>query len=67
MLKQIFVLVILFNLSTKPAHAYLDPGSGSYMIQMLIAGAVGGSLFVKTFWVKIKNLLGKKKDENKGE
>lgn len=35
------------------ALAYLDPGSGSLIIQMLIAAVVGGGLLLRTFWSKI--------------
>ena len=39
--------------------AYIDPGSGSMMLQ-LIAGAVVGGLFVlKTSWGKLKYIFGK--------
>lgn len=37
-----------------PAQAYLDPGTGSYLIQILIATIVGGLLAVKVYWGKIK-------------
>jgi hypothetical protein len=53
----------LIALSTLPsvAHAYLDPGSGSMIVQVLI-GAVAGSLFlIKQYWFKIKSFF-KKKD-----
>ena len=33
--------------------AYLDPGSGSLIIQMLIAAVVGGGLLLRTFWSKL--------------
>ena len=33
--------------------AYIDPGTGSYMLQMLIALAVGGAFAVKLFWRRI--------------
>ncbi len=33
--------------------AYLDPGTGSYMLQMLIALLVGGAFAVKVFWRRI--------------
>ena len=36
--------------------AYLDPGSGSLIIQMLIAAILGGGLILRTFW---KRLFGK--------
>ena len=34
--------------------AYLDPGTGSFIFQMLIAGFVGGLFALKLFWVHIK-------------
>jgi len=39
------------------SHAYLDPGSGSYIIQILIAGFVAGSFAIKVYWRKIKAFL----------
>ena len=67
MLKQLLLMGGISCLFARPVHAYLDPGSGSYLIQMLIASLVGGGLFVKTFWVKIKDFFDKKKDEKKGK
>jgi len=34
--------------------AYLDPGSGSYLLQLLIAGILGGLFIVKMQWGRIK-------------
>lgn len=39
--------------------AYLDPGTGSYIIQLLIAGLMGGLFLLKTYWGKIKTLFTK--------
>jgi hypothetical protein len=38
-------------------HAYLDPGSGSFLIQLLIAGLVGLAFIIKGYWGKIKKLF----------
>ncbi len=50
--------------------AYLDPGSGSYMLQILIAGLVGATFAVKTFWKNIRSffskLFSKKEDQKNG-
>jgi len=35
-------------------HAYIDAGTGSLIIQVLIAGAVGGFFLLKVFWKKVK-------------
>jgi hypothetical protein len=48
--------------------AYLDPGSGSYLIQILIAAALGGAFAIRAFWKQIAGffakLFGVKKDDN---
>lgn len=36
------------------AYAYIDPGVGSFVFQMLIAGLVGASFLIKIFWKQIK-------------
>jgi hypothetical protein len=40
---------------------YLDPGSGSFLIQLLIAAVAGLSIAVGANWSKLKRLLGKNK------
>ncbi len=37
--------------------AYLDAGTGSYIIQLVIAGFLGGLFAIKLFWKKIGALL----------
>lgn len=41
--------------------AYIDPGSGSIMLQALLASLVGG---VAIFWYKIKTFFRGKKDQD---
>lgn len=50
----IFVLLLSVCLFTADAYAYLDPGTGSYVLQMALAGVAAALLVVKLFWVKIK-------------
>jgi len=42
-------------LAISPAHAYLDPGLGSYVIQIAIAAAVGAAFAVKIFVHRLFN------------
>lgn len=49
-----FLVIILFP---PKAEAYLDPGTGSYVIQMLAAGLFGGLFIVKTWWREIKHFV----------
>jgi len=39
------------------AHAYLDPGSGSYVLQLVIAALLGAALTIKLYWKRIKALM----------
>ena len=52
----IFYTFIFISL-TNQAHAYLDPGTGSMIIQIVIAGTVGALFTIKTFWSQIKNFI----------
>lgn len=46
---------------------YIDPGSGSYILQMIIAAVLGVSFFFKSFWLNIKAFFTGKKTKNKEE
>jgi hypothetical protein len=55
---------ILFSTLASP-HAYLDPGSGSFLIQILIAAALGAAVAFRGYWAKLWGMItGKKKDSN---
>jgi hypothetical protein len=43
---------------------YLDPGSGSFLIQLAVAAIAGITIAVGTQWSKIKRFLNKKKTQN---
>ncbi|MCA9396280.1 MAG: hypothetical protein KC649_03840 [Candidatus Omnitrophica bacterium] len=51
---RLFACIVFVSLfSVNRAYAYIDPGSGSYLFQLLIAGIMGSLFAVKTFWHKI--------------
>lgn len=45
---------------------YLDPGSGSYLLQLLIASLLGGAFLLRTFWSRIVGFF-KREDETTAE
>lgn len=53
----LLALVLLLVVSPRDAHAYLDPGTGSYVLQMIIAGALGAAFAVKLSWLRIKRFF----------
>jgi hypothetical protein len=42
------------------AYAYLDPGTGSYVLQMIIAFVLGGLVAIKHFWKRIISIFKRK-------
>lgn len=44
------------------AHAYIDPGTGSILIQGLIAAIVGALFTIKIWWRRIKALFTRRTD-----
>jgi len=48
----IFFLAAAVGLITSPAWAYIDPGTGSYIIQVLMALFLGSLFILKNFWKK---------------
>jgi hypothetical protein len=51
-------LLPLMGLAAPPA--YLDPGSGSFLIQLVIAGALGAALAIRMSWKRIKAMFRRK-------
>lgn len=43
--------------STGPAHAYLDPGTGSIILQAIIGGLAMGAVTAKLYWSKITDFF----------
>ena len=58
------VLIIMIAVPGS-CFAYLDPGTGSMILQAIIGGVVGSIFVIKTYWSKIKRFFSKKppKDE----
>jgi len=53
---SLFIFYLLFSLTVN-AYAYLDPGTGSYALQMIIAGVVSSLFAVKMCWKKIVDIF----------
>lgn len=51
--EKTIVLFLAPVLLATDAHAYLDPGTGSFILQLLIGGALGGLYILKRFWRQI--------------
>lgn len=58
------MLIENFFLASK-SLAYLDPGSSSMLIQLLLAVLLGAGVLLRTQWNKLKGLFSKKDSTNK--
>ena len=43
---------------------YLDPGTGSFIIQILLAGLLGLGVAVKVYWNKIRDFFSRNKSDS---
>jgi hypothetical protein len=63
-----FASVSLFWLIAAPsAHAYIDPGSSSFIVQMLIGAGAGAALAIATFWRRIFGFFSRVFGRNKSQ
>jgi hypothetical protein len=51
------VLACFTGLAPTNAYAYLDPGTGTFALQGLIAGIAGGVLGLRAYWRRIGKLF----------
>ena len=54
---MILLLIISVLILPRTICAYIDPGTGSYVFQILIAALVAVGFALKIFWSKIKNIF----------
>jgi len=60
-------IIILALLAPSSAYAYLDPGTGSMILQGLIAGIAVAGATIKLYWHHIVSIIGKKKRPDQEE
>jgi uncharacterized membrane protein YfcA len=58
-IKTLFIFVSVNALLPGNAYAYIDPGTGSYLLQLLICALLGALFAIKVFWRKIKKFFKK--------
>ena len=55
-LALVTTLFVVVGLS-RHAEAYIDPGTGSYLLQLLLAGVFGMIFSAKSLWEKVRSLV----------
>jgi len=64
---HMMITVVAIALSGKSATTnllYLDPGSGSILLQLLIASGLGALFVIRSSWGKIKAFFNKSTEED---
>jgi len=61
--KVIFFIFFLIFIIPQPVSAYLDPGFGSMVWQMIAAALFGIAFTIKIYWQKVKNFFNRSKKE----
>lgn len=59
LMKNTPVLLVLYLVwvSEARADAYLDPGSGSMLVQLLLGGVAGAAVIMKLGWERFKDIF----------
>jgi hypothetical protein len=53
----LLLALYLVWVSETPVDAYLDPGSGSMLVQLLLGGVAGAAVVVKLGWERFKGMF----------
>ena len=65
-MKKILITSFVFTIFLiNKAFAYLDPGTGSIILQALVGAIAAGATYCSMYWQKIKNFFNKKDKTDK--
>lgn len=62
-IKLLGIVLMLGIIIPSKALAYIDPGTGSIVIQSIIATIAGVGFACKVYWSNIKNYFSRKKND----
>ena len=66
-INTIITTLTILILITRNTYAYIDPGSGSMILQVIIAAVLGTITVIKIYWNKVKSIFSRKSDNKKAE
>ena len=56
---SLLLAIMVLAFWPEPVHAYLDPGTGSMLVQGLIAVVAAAAETVRVYWQRIQAMFGK--------
>lgn len=65
-MKKATLVLVLYFVWMSQAHvdAYLDPGSGSMLVQLLLGGIAGAAVIMKLGWERFRDMFRSSKTDN---
>ena len=60
----VFLVMVTVLAAEAPAEAYLDPGAGSMLLQVLLGGTAAAGVLVKVFWHSLTMLFRRRPSDN---
>ena len=65
---KFLILILFFNLFfLSKAQAYIDPGSGSIILQALLGALAAAGVSISIYWNKLKNFFKKNKNKDRNK
>ncbi|MEQ1871945.1 MAG: hypothetical protein ABL961_18150 [Vicinamibacterales bacterium] len=61
----LIIIALAVLASEAPVHAYLDPGAGSMLLQVVLGGVAALGVFVRLFWHRLTSAFRKQDSGNK--
>ena len=62
---SVFFVAFLLSMGlSSPAYAYLDPGTGSMLLQLLLGGFAGALVIGKLYWHRLKDMFRSTRSES---
>jgi uncharacterized membrane protein len=65
-MKRFVIIIALFYtvfVLTRPAYAYLDPGSGSMALQALLGIFAAAMVVIRLYWARLMKFFGFRKEQ----
>jgi hypothetical protein len=54
---NLLIFIFIFIFFSKECQAYIDPGTGSFILQIIIGGILGFLFMFKTYFKRIKRFF----------
>ena len=63
----IIISWLLLFVCVRPAFAYIDPGSGGMMMQLLLGGVAGVVVLARLYWQRFTAFIGIKRNDSENQ